>query len=411
MKKTLLATTAIVGAACAFNPAFAQQVNTSQPFTVTLGGFFNSHMSVISSEDLPTPATQSRAKKVRFLNDAEIWFTVQAKADNGLVYGFRVELETINGESPTPSTGSGLVDEANIFAQGGFGRVELGNEDSFADRFFGYMPLAWAMPTGYGVYPDTGFLGRMTLVSNSQLEGLTQKVFDSSDAAKVSYATPNFGGFQAGISYAPDGQSDTGVVARFADSVQTADVSGGMLTRGGYSNFLEIGATYSGTWGPVGVRGGITYNHADAKNAIAGVSYEDFSGWGIGGMFTVAGFSLGASFLYEGDSRLQKTGRAFSDDAYGFNVTAQYAIGPWTIGAYWAESEMEGASTVGTTSVRGLATNNSGNDELRMIGAGVAYTVAPGMLVHFSIVDFEEKNEGRTANDGQIYTITTRISF
>lgn len=414
MKKILLATTAIVGAACAFNPASAQQVTTSQPFTVTIGGFLNSTMNYVSGATEPTTA-----KKVRFLNDGELLITAQAKADNGLVYGFRVELEVVNGEGQTVP-GSSQIDEVNFFAQGGWGRVEIGNEDSFADRFFGYQPLAWTFVTGYGTYQDTSIIGRVGVIGNGQLEGLSQKVFDSSDATKISYATPVFGGFQAGISYAPEGTADSGTVARFSDTVNTAasvvgglssDVSGGMLLRSGYTNFIETGVTWGQTFGSFGVKLGATYNHADAKKGVGGVEYEDFSGFGIGGMFTVAGFSLGASYIYEGDSRLQKTARRFSDDAWGMNITAQYAIGPWAIGAYYAQSEMEGASTTGTTTVRGVAVNNSGNDKLVQFGGGVGYTVAPGLSVHFAVVDYEVKDEGRKATDGTVFTLATRVAF
>src|SRR3546814_10051162 len=48
-------------------------------------------------------------------------------ADNGVTFGFRVELEADSGDTN--------VDENSIFASGGFGKLEFGNNDGAEDTF------------------------------------------------------------------------------------------------------------------------------------------------------------------------------------------------------------------------------------------------------------------------------------
>src|SRR3546814_18154268 len=49
-------------------------------------------------------------------------------ADNGVTFGFRVEIEADGGEDNN-------VDENSIFASGSFGKLEFGNKDGAEDSF------------------------------------------------------------------------------------------------------------------------------------------------------------------------------------------------------------------------------------------------------------------------------------
>src|SRR3954468_21917856 len=127
MKKILLGTTAIAAAALYAQSAQAQ-------LTVSLGGyteFFGAYYEDDSS---------NRTNR-EFQLETEIVVRADGKADNGLLYGAKVELQN---STPTTqglnSTGVG-TDEASVYLAGTWGRLELGDFDGAADTLAIYAPL------------------------------------------------------------------------------------------------------------------------------------------------------------------------------------------------------------------------------------------------------------------------------
>src|SRR3546814_8809241 len=111
-------------------------------------------------------------------------------AENGVTFGCRVEREADSGDSN--------VDENSIFASGGFGKLEFGNNDGAEDTFavngsnsgvdYGPVgtPTATVLTSAYlGARPSVDFRGGL----------------DASAATKITYTTPNFRGFSGGVSY------------------------------------------------------------------------------------------------------------------------------------------------------------------------------------------------------------------
>ena len=97
MKRLLLGTTALIGLVGFGDPARAQQVLTSQPFTININGYGTFRFGVINDKVPPNGggvfAQKPSFRAYDFNTDNEIFFTVRGKADNGLMYGFRIELE------------------------------------------------------------------------------------------------------------------------------------------------------------------------------------------------------------------------------------------------------------------------------------------------------------------------------
>src|SRR3546814_5941065 len=108
-------------------------------------------------------------------------------ADNGVTFGFRVELEA--------DSGSTNVDENSIWASGGFGKPEFGNNDGAADTF---------AANGSNLGVDYGGVGNptATFLTSSYLATRTPVVFrgglDTPDATKHTYTTPILSAFTAG---------------------------------------------------------------------------------------------------------------------------------------------------------------------------------------------------------------------
>ena len=66
------------------------------------------------------------SRGVQFRNKTELEFNVRGKADNGLLYGLKLQLETVTGHKSSSETS---VDEAYVYLGGPWGRLEFGDTD------------------------------------------------------------------------------------------------------------------------------------------------------------------------------------------------------------------------------------------------------------------------------------------
>src|SRR5690349_7522255 len=123
MKKVLLTSTALAGGMLFASVAQAQ-------ITVSLGGYTEFFAGFYSDD-------QSNRTKRDFELETEIVVRADGKADNGLLYGAKIELQN---STPNPGTGVG-TDEASVYLGGTWGRLELGDFDGAADTLKIYAPL------------------------------------------------------------------------------------------------------------------------------------------------------------------------------------------------------------------------------------------------------------------------------
>ena len=192
MKKTLLGTASVLCAGAVASPAFA-----ADGIKLSVGGFFREAYMVVFDDDSEGELGNERNTD-GFFNDAEIFFRGETTLDNGLNVGTRVELE---GEAD-----SDQIDEAWVYFSGGFGEVRVGSQDDALEgqcvvppggttNFSAFSPNQW------GANTDGFAEGFPALTSNAICIG----VDDRSDAQKLVYVTPSFGGFQLALSYTPNG--------------------------------------------------------------------------------------------------------------------------------------------------------------------------------------------------------------
>ncbi|RYJ02581.1 MAG: porin, partial [Acetobacteraceae bacterium] len=219
MRKILLGTTAVVGAAL-LAPAVA--VAQEAP-TVRIGGFFrayygNTQQSGRNSTTPTTLATNTasasgnlpadgsgiaRLSKNDFSTDAEVHVFVNGKTANGLSYGAVVEIafnqqEGRNIVQQRASTGktTASIDEYYAFiASPTFGQIRFGDEDG---------PVGGLMNSGVitnfgtgGVYGDReSFIVRQANARTMASPGAL------GDNTKIIYLSPQFFGFDFGASFA-----------------------------------------------------------------------------------------------------------------------------------------------------------------------------------------------------------------
>lgn len=389
MKKTLLASTALVGAALMAAPASAGTVGSKDALNVTLGGTLWFAV-VLKDEDVS--AGQGRGYRFT-VNESEVHVGASNTADNGIKYGVSIELNGGGGDGTA-------ADEAWAFLDSDvWGRIEMGDQDDVSNR----MQLgAWNAHKGLGgpfgglgmLVTGWGGVGTDTLQARADWQVLT-----STDATKVNYFSPRFSGFQVGASLTPD----TGVTsATLADTDNDGDEE----------NVLGLAANYVGKFDEVGIGLSAVGEFGTGETASgSSAAQEDLSIWGVGGKVDFAGFTLGAHYRDYGDTFLTTAlTAAGADSGDQWSVGLGYKAGPWGISAWYLEGEKDNSTTA---SAAGATTT-----EISRIGFGAGYTVAPGWLLRADLEFLSHDNittaagtGGTTDNDGTGFLLTNMFIF
>ncbi|UEM21077.1 porin [Skermanella mucosa] len=371
MKRILLTGTALASGMLFASVAQAQ-------ITVSLGGY-TEFFAGFYEDDAPGRTDRE------FQLETEIVIRADGKADNGLLYGAKVELQNSTGGSST-SVGT---DEASVYLGGTWGRLELGDFDGAADTLKIYAPVIGIEQIDGDAYDFLGAESDTGLSLGSQI-AFGIHIPNSSDATKVMYLTPRFAGFQAGVSYAPESNSQGQNV------VALEDVS---LS---YKDWIEGGINYTGAFGGFSVAAGATISTASGQgNPVIG-TLEDFTAWNVGGQVGYAGFVLGGGYV-EADDFNVPTG-AVENDQSVWHIGVSYTAGPIAVGASYMDAEgYKGDSSTYAS-------------DYKSYGVGVAYTLAPGLVVQSDLMFVDEDVRPATAgptfsNEGYVFVVGTRLDF
>lgn len=394
MKKTLLATTAIVGATLLAAPANAGTVGSRDSFNVSLGGmmWFSAFL-----RDEDTSATDGRGYGFT-VSESEIWVNADATADNGIKYGVHTELQSGGDDG-------GNADEVWAYLDSdAWGRIEMGDQDDATNRM---QMGAWnAVKGASGPFGGLGALntvfdgnGTDTLQSRADWQ-----IFTTADATKVTYFSPRFSGFQIGASYTPDSGENSGGGA-FTDADDDGD----------FENVLGISANYTGKFNDE-VSFGLSAGWETGEDEVANpqvftpTTAEDLSIWGVGGRVDFAGFTIGAHYRDYGDVFLTAAQTALgADSGDQWSVGVGYQAGPWGVSAWYLKGEKNNT----TTSPAG-----AGETEVTRYGLGAGYAVAPGWALRAEL-EFDNVDNATTAvgvggttdSDGKGFLLVNRFVF
>ena len=309
----------VLGATCAFGLGLAAQAAFAQEWTASVGG-----EAIIGFGYVDAELHEAGAEVVM---DSEVIFNFRLEADNGLTFGAKAELEN-NGASEN-------MDEYVGFVSGGFGRVEVGSEDGAGDSLLLSPPGCNLSCSGDG----DGFL--FDYAEDQAGAAIDNDGGDSSDDLKITYYTPGFSGFQAGVSWGPTGEEGGTSTDGFEDS-----------------GFIEAGARWDID---------LTELMGDegAELALAGSyflidDYEEDS-FALAAELDAYGVGVGGRFAYLDD-----------DDEMNFSVGLEYGSGPWTGGVNYTQ-----------------VIDSDGRDEDFGVSAEINYALAPGVTLA-GIVEFAE---------------------
>jgi hypothetical protein len=496
MRKILLGTTAVVGAALIAPVASAQEAPT-----VRVGGYFQAYFSNViqsnpntfnfglstpaqvqlagtspttspvtggnvtgtavatnaaASNVIPTVQTGSvKTGKYDLQSDAEIHIFVNGKAANGLAYGAVVEIAFDANEGSTTGAArrsfthktAAFMDEGYIFlATPRFGQVRFGDEDG---------PMGGLMNTGiitnFGTGGIYGFWQNAVIRPNRTTTGPG----DFGDGTKIIYLSPQFFGFDAGVSWAPSngiGQ-DTGCV-------QTSGASFGCDRTYAYTgatnqaiqsidgqpqrrNEVQAVLRWRGDIGGVGIGTHVGYTGWQAMRDMtqAGTMYQTLRPgqvYQVGAQASAYGFTVGGNYEWGQQNFFHGSQIRGDQSMWQWTVGASYTTGPFTIGAnsFWGSYSGTGGYTFctgATFSAGGNSctsanqgqllknTNGSANSMRRnAIAVGANYRLAPGLDLVAEFVQHIVKEPGLniapTSNNqdklkANIILVGTRLAF
>jgi outer membrane protein OmpU len=352
MKNLALGCTALV----TVTTLFAGAAQSAEKIKLNVGGYLQTSFVAAdysSGNRLPT----------NLRNEGEIHFTGSTVLDNGLKFGVNIQLEARESTDQ--------VDETYIFVEGAFGRVNLGSENGAS-----YL-MHYASPSpviGWGLNDPNFEAGGFTTLATSPNE--------VSDADKITYFTPRFSGIQLGVSFTPDGDSETGAVARPTSPIGV---------EGPEDEAYSVGINYISTISDINIKASLGYDLI-TRSFSGATALDDTDEIATGLALGYNGFEVGGAYKYtDNDSGTNGSER---HDA-NFGIT--YGQGPWKLGAQYARVELDGTS----------------NGELDAFLIGGQYDLGPGITALGGVQYFSGDGAliGTAGDEATVFFVGTALYF
>ncbi len=352
MKKLLLASVAVGGLAFAATPAHAE-------IELEVGGYFKGYAAFVDQDD-----DFADVNGFDFIRDTEIHIGGETTLDNGLTIGTHFEFDVDGGESAD-------VDESYLYFSGDWGRVNFGAEDGAAYLLQVAAPSADSNIDGIRQYVQPINWAAAGIVPFS--DGLDYDHDPTGKADKLTYLSPVFSGFQAGLSFSPDTDA-----ADDLEGIGTDDVAGDI------GQTYEIAVRYEGQFNNIGMILGGGYSHGDLEEDSGGD--DDRQVWNLGADFDIGPFGIGVIYT-EDNNALDDT------DSETLVIGTDYTTGPFKIGASYLNLDTEDVT------------------EVDRYTGGVTYEYGPGMSFRGSISYTEVDPTGGDEVEGTAIVLGTQVNF
>jgi len=380
MRKLLLGTTAVVGAAL----IGATGASAQEAPTVRIGGYFDFSVGYVNDNADRNLSTGAGLSRWDFRADTEIHVFVEGKAANGLTYGARIEFEMDSiGVGSAGTTFN--TDEMWLFVTSPtLGTLRFGDADSAA----GVMQVR---PPRYVAFNGL----RVNWVRQGGTRYMFAGLNDGADNTKVVYLSPQFAGFDFGLSFALNGgEGEREVLGLGVSPTSTAlTVAGLQRGRTTRENEFTGAIRYRGTFGAVGIAAGFGFSTATApsnNNAGPGALEQPLAArtqnptaYSVGLTVAFSGLTLGGEYTW---------GR--------YNGVSPGLVGPaagrgdsrhWLLGAAYTFQGITLTANFG----RGTQDTNTatyGDQSQRLWGLGATYTLAPGWSLYAYYENIRDNN-------------------
>lgn len=385
---------------------------------VGFASFWSSADQRFATAPAGSPVTgQVKLQPQSLYSYARLYFGADGMASNGLRYGAAIELRqnfagqissnTSSGASSFSSLETLFVRRAFTYVAGDqWGILRAGQADGIIGLFDNGVTTFQYLPTG-------NLQNGSDLASLAPGNAQVPFFFLSGDGneyayTKLVYLTPQFGGVDFGVQYAPNtsnglGTSSsnplnaalsgagigTGAACTVANSgCPSLSAGPGQLDGSRATNVTTVGVRYQGVFGAVGVLAYAAYGlsgHANYTgstapavlgNTVAGSKYTgkyDGLNFGNGGVaLTYAGFTVGGNIIGGRISGVLGLVPQNGVSELAYMIGAKYAAGPFTVGVAAERGVYQGnVNLTGISQRRGQA-----------LDIGASYSVAPGYLVY-----------------------------
>lgn len=364
MRGTLLSSTAPLSVMFALVPGGA-----AAGIDVTTGGYAVFRAGLFDTQYTPVIGRD-------FVQDAIFTIDMNNVTRAGLAYGASIRLNAA-------SNNINMADEAFLYGEGRWGRVEFGDNDSASDRLSVFMPTVGIGQIN-GKYVD--FIPYVLRPSGNIKDtgGGIFKPLDSDDATKITYVTPRLVGLQAGVSFAPE-----------ADSFSTGEEVQLHKNSGNQHNFIEAGLQYRAKIAAVRLRAAFTATHAQAKK---GSGRENVNAWASGAQLTYKSLTFGGNFVNNGDSN-QPVG-VLGDSESAWTVGLSFRHDAWDVAVNYAEERYQLAG----------GRNNLGGTYTALVFGG-SREIAQGLSVGVDYALYARERADGYGDSGSVVVFETKAAF
>jgi hypothetical protein len=378
MKQGLLGSTALAVLGLAATDAMA-----ADGVKLGIGGWYNAAAGAVPAEDFSASSgvDEGDVRDYVFKQNVAVAFTGESTLDNGLTVGAYVELRS--------QTQSDQIRKVYAYFSGDFGKVQFGDQDSALATMCYTVPSASKIfgadsPAVYGFnFSNAGIAGYAA--TNGTCYGI------DSYSTQLLYFTPEFAGFQLGLSFTPDQTEDTRNTVAGAATRPDNDF-------GQNSENLSVAGTFTHDFNGVSLVLGGSYAQSFDKEVNPNNIDEasDTNGYVQVGF---AGFTIGAATEYR-----QNFGTT-SADQWVIGVGMTYNWDVWTIGLGWTRGDYEKA-----VGANGVGPFNAVHDDFALTAS---YELGPGITLD-GVVEYSNYRSNDAAGpdyEGLGLGIGTSITF
>lgn len=319
------------------------------------------------------------------LRDTDVTFSGETTLSNGLTVG---ALMNADGDGDDGFA----VEDSFIYASGHWGRVSFGMEDGAAFLLQVAAPSADENVDGMETFVNPFNFAATTLAtSNFESEvssfGLDYDNDLTAGIDKVTYLTPVFSGFQAGVSYTPD-------VANFSPASRGTNGNNPDDVLDEFGTAWEAGIRYENSISDtVAYKAGAGYTTVGLEQTNGATVLDRQKEWNVGLDFDIGAYGIGAIYTKNNGGMMS------GNESETFVLGVDYTVGPVKYGASWLNNTHEESATEDTKADR--------------ITAGLVYEYGPGLSFRGSVSHVSVNAPASVGDDvdGTAITIGTQILF
>ncbi len=325
------------------------------------------------------------ARAVDILRDVDLTMSGETVLSNGLTVGALINVDADGGDSFA-------VQDSFVYLSGNWGQLSMGMENSASFDLQVEAPSAdqnvdgmqsFVNPVNYSAAGLSG----TNFEQDVSVNGLDYDNDLTAGIDKITYLTPLFSGFQAGVSYTPD-------VANFSPASRSTAGNNTDNVLDEFGDAWELGARFENALSDkINYVAGAGYSAINVEQTNAASTADTFTEWNTALDVNIGDYGIGA--VYTENNGGQITG----NDSKTWVAGTDYTIDKITYGASYLHNTHQ-ENTNGTIGANRLA-------------VGAVYEYGPGLTFRGSVsrVNVNVPTAIGSDTDATAVTVGTQILF